>query len=650
MYFLDLPCHIHTQIFSYLTQVDKVHLSRTCKEFSRVCKDSLYRNVYITERTFPIQEAYSYFESQYCGAVNSAFHEWTIVRSGLNADSSIRLLERTLQDSSENHGKIETLLCDDITFVLFKLNSWSRRFGLSSSLRRIYFGNIPLNHLVTVYDDLLKFYLREPHLRLNYLQLTSFDDLVKFSDLSSSRLTGISFYLCDIRSLEVPALSSAKRRDILECFQFLTTLEVVSVQNLSMTFLENVYQALRGETDDAEGVLLPHCTKLSLNHTHGQVFSSGLYNFSNNYDSANEKELDVFALKKVFNLGRLRDLKLQIGCTHIYKGYEAILDVSLNENKCSCLHNFLGSLDVNNIERFKIIRDGQSINENLNAVFHFREELSTFFKRGAFHRLKLLSIEVTRDIISYGDYTPQEIWEACRSLERQTWGYFHSLKHIKLLRVLQLPDYYQSHTVLRMYENYYINGIFLDLEHCNSCRETAKFFKNFLQANEKIQFYLHPLNAKSKDWQDNYFELVRVIFEIFNEDSGKDSYVKTSSISGAMSLESLKPSKFIPGGDFFEIMKLVNNDSTPWRNKEISLHSIFRHDSYKELVYNFVTNLSRVSTNTEEREKLNPFEIKCKCKGDELIKFIHYLRHQIVPDATFHAYNYDIIFNSIRRK
>lgn len=638
---VDLPYNIQDQILGNLHQIDKVQLSYTCRAWFNICIENLYSSIYITERKFPIEEAYNYYEDDKRGNL----HNWTIVKSDLRQNSPIKLLERTLAENSEAIGsKIRNIVCDDITFILFKLNSWNRRFKLSHQLHSIFFANVPLNHLMTIYDDLDKFYTHSVGLNLTSVQLFNFNDLRKFTQMT--RLRNISFYISDLLSLEVKPLTKIEKQSIIKCLRRLESIEIVSTHNLSLNFLENIETELGSELDLGE-LLFPNVSTISLNHTHGQTNVNDRYNFSSRYDLSKEKKLEFSILKRLFNLQNIKSMKkLKIGCNHIQqlrdsrRDLDDVLDEQLSEisdnENCNCLRTFLVEMDFPNIETFNIVKDGHTILVNPFSLYYFRNQLINLLKRrGRFSKLKSLSIDTQCTIYPFYEFqNDTKFHSIVTKFNLQSKELLDVIRTKKQIEKVDFPDYYQSMYVweiaVKMIESESIIHC-----RCANCMAVNQNIVNFLKTNKKIQFYLNPTSLKT--FNQYYFDLIEVILRILkNEGSdlrGRNN-CNGSTARPDDSISKISPVAqqqiYIENQD--EIMALVNNESAPWRNKEISLHSIFQHESYKELVnYNFVRDLSRVLTSDayNARGSYNPYEITCECTGGELKEMIEYIQHQV---------------------
>ncbi|KAL7662571.1 F-box domain-containing protein [[Candida] zeylanoides] len=640
----DLPTDLILHIQSKLTQIDTICLSCTCRRLYDACIPQLYENIYITDKHIPITEAYTYWAKD--DAKLRQLQRWTVVKSTLRADSSVKLLERTLMTRLARFT-IKNLICDDITFILFKLNSWNRRFGLSAQLKTFFFGNVPLKHLLTGYEDITKFYHACTSDHLTQVQLLSFDDLPKLAG-KTRQLKRLNLYLCELSHLAVdPKIFSEHGGcKLVDCLRLVDTVEIDSAHNLSLRFLSSLRKAFKSARGGFLNCtpLFPNCSKIILNHTHGQAHVNNRYNSSNSYDRNLEQVLDQHVFDGLFERSEVRVCDFAIACTHIRQWrdrhddlatmYELQVDATGDEN-CACMASFLTELDFPNLRKLALTKQGHSVFMNPFSLYYFRAQIIALLQV-KFAHLQHLAIDTNSSIYPFHEFVDdpkhQQLFLSLHTQSTaltnalvQRWQRGQGICHV------DFADYYESVHIWEMASKWSQNDRCVSNCDCEGCRQVEQMIAKFLRTNSQIQFYLNPTSFKTFD--QYYFELMSAVLRTLRNqtrDFVSCHHQQHDGIEPKIITAAQEPSHVSHG--VYDIMAVVKDETTPWAGNDVSLHSFFQHESYKDLVnYNFVRDLSRnfCNTSNKSRKTTNPCEIKCHCDGAEFTRLVNYIRHQL---------------------
>lgn len=650
MNLLDLPTDLILHIQFELTQVDTISLSCTCRKLYDVCISQLYENIYITDKHIPINEAYTYWADD--DTKLRQLQKWTVVKSSLCADSPVKLLERTLMTCPPRFT-IKNLICDDITFILFKLNSWNRRFGLSKQLQNFFFGSVPLKHLLTGYEDITRFYHACTSDHLTQVQLLSFNDLAKFAG-KIRQLKRLNLYLCELSHLEVdPEIFSEHGGcKLVDCLRLVDTVEIDSAHNLSLHFLSSLQKAF----ESARGgflnctTLFPNCSKITLNHTHGQAHVNNRYNFGNSYDRTLEQVLDQHVFDGLFERSQVRVCNFAIGCTHIRQWrdrpddlesmYE-LQEAATGDENCACMASFLTELDFPNLKKLALTKQGHLVFMNPFSLYYFRAQIIAVLQ-AKFAHLQHLVIDTNSSIYPFHEFVEdpkhQKLFLSLHSQGTeltvallQRWQRGQGIHHV------EFPDYYESVHVWDMALKWLQNDHCIFKCDCEECSQVDQMIAKFLKTNSQIQFYLNPTSFKSFD--QYYFELMSAVLRRLRSQTRNfvSCHREDDGIEPKM-LSAAQEPLHVSHGDY-DIMAVVKDETTPWAGNDVLLHSLFQHESYKDLVnYNFVRDLSRNLCNTSNKRQRTtlPCEIKCHCDGAEFARLIDYIRHQLRTTSGGH--------------
>ena len=152
---IDLPDDLLQNVFSRLDQGNKVNIGRVCRRFHALVTPLLYANLFITSSKFSARD----FRDARDYACESELSKWSIVSfSFSDADCQFKQLELSLRHPSKA-ALVDKLITDDISFVLFKIKFWQKRFFQTKGPRTVYFGNVATNHFSIGYDDVFRYYM-----------------------------------------------------------------------------------------------------------------------------------------------------------------------------------------------------------------------------------------------------------------------------------------------------------------------------------------------------------------------------------------------------------------------------------------------------------------------------------------------------------
>lgn len=639
----DLPLDILHNVCSSLSQADLVDVALLCKPLHFAATEALYSNIYITEKAISVrkkEDLYAIPNSANRRKVQ-ALYKWTVVASCLGETGrNFRLLERSLAENYKLVETVKNILCDDITFILFKLKSWGRRFfneSLSTSLRLVYFGSVPLNQLNIAYDDILGFYRmsQKSSMNLTTLQLRDLLDLSLLTrdipDISKMRVSFLSFNVTDMSGIELLRLDKSHPEKVRTIFKNVKKLSIVSVHNLSLRFIAGVQAWLGPEK------VFPNVVSLSINHIHGQTSNTDRFNFNSRYDISKETELNYCSLASSFNMHLLQHLDIKIGCNHIQSPslgntsfYDVLSEESGTGNHCTCLCKFFDDMSAciagcSKLQDLSVAKLGESVVSNPYGLFLFKQLMISFLKRSrkGLASLKCLTFDTRCSIFPFYNFDSEnsQFVDMVGDIRRQNKTLLERLNQLDLPR-LEIPDYVESYYLWDMADAFLKNGSSVVLTcDCLHCTVTQKKWQEFVHVNQKIQFYLNP--TVNKSYHQYYFDILQSVLSILREpkvvslslpserSDETDQRAKTSVSQQAQSF-------VLNNGE--EVMQVVHGDIDL---VDLSLHQLFRHGTYKELVnYHFVKNLMR-------GEKRREYEIECGCRGNELKVFVTMLVHQL---------------------
>lgn len=639
----DLPLDILNSVCSSLCQTDLVNLALSCKSLHFAAREALYSNIYIAEKAVSIREK----EHLYAigNTANSrklqTLHNWTVVGSCLGkTTNSFKLLERSLAANYKLAEAIKNVLCDDITFVLFKLKSWGRRFfneSLKINLRLIYFGSVPLNHLNIAYDDILGFYRmsNKTLLNLTTLQLRDLLDLsllvADVSDVQRMRVTSLSLNMTDMSGVELLGFDRTDSVKLKTILKNVTTLSIVSVHNLSLRFISALQAWLGAEK------VFPNVVSLAINHIHGQTSNTDRFNFNSRYDISKETKLDFGFIASSFNIHLLRSLDLRIGCNHVQSPllaessfYDVFGEDSGDGDHCACLSKFIYDMSAcvskgSSLRKLSVAKLGESVVTNPYGVFLFKQLMISFLETLIKELLQLhfLRFDTSCTVFPFYNFDSEnsQFVNMVGSLRHQNEILLETLNQLDLPR-LELPDFVESYYLWDMADAFLRNGNSIALAcDCLHCKLTQLKWQEFVHVNQKIQFYLNP--TVNKSYHQYYFDILQSILSILREPKvvslSLPSEKSDETEQRAKASVSEQAQSFVLNNGQ-EVMQVVHGDIDL---VDLSLHQLFRHGTYKDLVnYHFVKNLMR-------GEKIREYEIECGCRGNELKVFVTMLVHQL---------------------
>lgn len=489
----DLPNDILSDIASLLHQFGLVNLSQTCRSLNFVCRQLLYTNIYITEKDYPIIECISK-QSE----VSTSFYNWSIINYTNRTLPRLKLFERSLKENPKLIRLVKKIITDSIKFALFKLKFWCNSLFQGSNVNEIYIGNIPLVHFQLIFDDLYSAYRSKGILsNLTILQLRHLQDLndiLKYIDIETTHVTAISFILAEIKSL---GLGVDDKKKALGLFLKLTRLYICSVHHLGLNFLQGMKDDLGDDVFQVK--------ELQISHLHGQLNGRSRFDFSHEYDSTRERQLDFNVIKGLFKLENLEDIELKIGCNHIGcppRGQNIPFDESINTG-CDCLVRFFGGFHgsvsaLRHLSRLSITRIGQSIVINPCNFYIFKHQLVHLFL-ARFETLQTLVLDTNAELhsdlyFSHIDPVPNNMVSAFINQNDKLASMILGIHHICL------PDYFLS---VHVWDRAQKDNSFCK---CTECTTAEASITDFITTNKKIHSYVDPTSIKSSE--EFYFEMV----------------------------------------------------------------------------------------------------------------------------------------------
>ncbi|RLV85681.1 hypothetical protein JA9_001975 [Meyerozyma sp. JA9] len=610
---IDLPDDLLQNVFSRLDQGNKVNIGRVCRRFHALVTPLLYANLFITSSKFSARD----FRDARDYACESELSKWSIVSfSFSDADCQFKQLELSLSHPSKA-ALVDKLITDDISFVLFKIRFWQKRFFQTKGPRTVYFGNVATNHFSIGYDDVFRYYMAIGNgaCNLTNLQMRNVPELqqlLRGIDVSQFHNLRLNFHITDIGGI---TLANLEKRDPAQLLQFLThvsELRVFSVHNLGLQFLRNLNHVF-GDS------LFPSLRTLSLNHIHGQTTGTDRFNFNSLYDLSMEMELSLQDILRTVNVDRLEKLDLSVGCNHIYCSRDSMLPrlADLEENEyCGCLTRFFKELASNmfrfpSLKSISISKMGHSVVANPYSMYHFKKVLIQFLQR--IPRLHKITIDTNAALYPYhnmvADKRFREMVEIFNTQNSELYGVLRNS-----CEILDYVDYFESAHIWRM------ATAKTDSCLCNSCQDTKERMFEFVGLNRQIQFYLNPTIVKSTS--EYLYDLIATVCDIMRRsyhyrtgdamtsNMGPAGVSATAKAAAARQISSPEPG-------LFAIMGLLADQI---KSPQISLHDLFSHNNYKQLIC--------PAHNIAERARCWAPELTCRCDGTELRKFAQYIQHQ----------------------
>lgn len=604
----DLPNDVLDYILIRLGQEDLISLNLTCRDFYTICNKRLYANIYITNKTTRERKD----EKK-----NAYLWNWTVLKSSLSPDrSSLKKFEGSLNFNRELASYIQEIITDDVSFILFKLKFWYKKyFSATNNLKKVYFGNIPLSQLNIAYEDLYNFY-KLPGINVTTLQLKNLSDLLAISEsLKVITVKSLNFHLLDIKDVENEniALLERQKQKLLEIFENVNELNIVSVHDLALRFIKFLTKLLNTEA------IFKNLKRFSMNHNHGQM--NNQFNFSSMYPLEKEMELDFQIIQDAIDVSKIESLTLKIDCNHIYcpiSGSDMHFTMSDNIEYCNCLERFFcqfKSAKLQMLSNLSLTRLGQSAINNPFSLFYFKAHLKSLLVS----MRQLLSLELDTNAQLYPfhsirDGSQVNILKEVFLLQNEKL--VKSLKHTNLKRLVIL-DYIES------FHFWDLNSIDFSSQklnqecQCHICDDIEKNIIAFIDTNRQIQFYLSPITTKN--FAEYYFDLLLLILLFCRTNTVPESIPSMSAFSSAQKNDKLKLlTNIVPSAT--PIMSALHQQT-------LDLHGCFKHADYKELInYKYVKSLLSSSNDS--------FEIMCDCDGSEFSRYLTFLHHQISPLAN----------------
>ncbi|EEQ38759.1 hypothetical protein CLUG_02885 [Clavispora lusitaniae ATCC 42720] len=593
-------------ICGHLCQKDLVAFVQTCKEWRSVGSKHLYSHLYVTDKVARLPE----------NAPESLPKpsKWAIVYNSLHDSScSLKLLERTLGESPSLASLVEELHTDDTVFVLFKLQNWARRFfsDPSCSLRSVHYCNVPIAHFLVGYDSLCAFYQTTPGLgMLTTIQAKNIQDLSHLAHIAKESNTSlnirkISFCLTDTSSHEITPFDE----EVKKVFSDVSRCQVISSSDWALRFLKNLHESY-GES------LFPSVKHLELTHVHG-----GPSNSHGPHDESKEVKLDFGILKNLFSISQLESLDCRIGCSHVpvvtgvseESDFESVYEAGLD--CCMCLHSFLTHLKNNlspSLRYLCLERRGSSFCSNPYSTYQFKRELADLFANiRETHGLRTLILDSKSELVPpWGLHLDDDI--LIKSINHANTLLMRSIRGLGVDDTKIIDDI-EGFVVWEEYsKGTNLGSMEFTANHCSECMETYQDIMDFVSVNAKIQFYLDPTYKKSLS--EFYYDLFGVLLLVLRNPMFAQVMFKESSRHGnsesERSFNNAKIANFLPSCD-----EISSSMGEMLLSGCLSLHDLFRHDSYLDLV---VRNGYAHSKRTK---------IPCKCKGNEVQRFVKLLMH-----------------------
>lgn len=626
--FKDLPSDVLKRIISLLPQADLISLNLTCWELYHLVNQQLYCNIYITDHHIREKSA-----------------SWSVLYNGRSQTNKIKQFERSLQSNYRLIPLIKRITSDDLSFLLFKLKCWSRIFfepnlGLCQ-ISSVYFGNVPMNHFNSAYDDLMLFYRMSNGVhklgnQLKQVQLRGLHHLVELIDNGYinedlCRLEDISFVVMDLSEINLEKLPFSNyrriKRKLVRIFGQLSALSVVSVHGLGLKFIDKINQFLQGD------LMFNNVDRLRINHCHGQTRNEDAY------ELCQETQLDFDVIAHNFNLAKVKVLDLKIGCNHLHE----VLG-------CGCEQQFMYAFTHSAIkaQELTIERIDKSVLANPFNLIHFKQLVQYYLQSHCGDVFSKLTINSNGELYPFFQYEEGEVESLRKRVNEVNNQLVQALGRVTVRRLI-IPDYIES------FCNWQV-----DLKEI--LPRTAEVSK-FIHVNEQIQFYLNPVIGKS--YNHYLYDLVSTILRLLRHRDYSTSPRGNSSIGDDETIaqahdktsNSSHHQAWIPPADNDHQGPMCHIDLG-----EVDLHKTFRHDTYKELVnYNLVKNMmnrrwivhgsgptTRITTAPDLEGKSRQIDIHCKCTGVELVVFVEAIKQQVSNYIGGFAAAGEIVVNCTR--
>lgn len=606
----DWDKDIILDISRLLSQSELVSFCLTCKVWTAIGRETLYSKLYITEG--PPKDAEKLNYPCYKSSTGSCS---VLMNSLWDKNCSLKRFEQSLTKSPYLASLIRSIFVDDMVFVLFKLQGWGNKYFHSTAcnLQEVEFCNIPVTHFLIAHDSLFAFYQNHALLDLLInLQLGNFQELVSLCHFAKANriklnVTKLSFYLPDrfpIESIHFDVCVKA-------LFSDLQKLQVHSVDKEGLRFLKKL-GLLYGEK------CFPDVRELSLNSSHGK---------GQQLDPTDSK-VDAEALFSLFNALKFNRLELKIGCSHVVlpARTESMMDFeTLYESdalSCTCLPVFFQKLETLlrecNIRQIRIERQGPSVLMNPYSCYHFKKLLADFLP-SAKKTVKEVSVDTRFELAPLSMKDSHEVFKSMVKVNEEILRQLESME----LDKLAIVDYLEGYELWKEAKDHKSPGLFAFMAtHCSECAQTYQNIERFIAVNQQIQFYLNPTFTKTND--EFYYDVFRCLLNILRNPTLASIVLNDRNTGGSIYSRSTERKHDLRSDNFIEPNEIIAHSNRDTDSKNLSLHDIFRHDNYKELVtYNGFCQATPKQ------------HVTCGCQGDELTRFVSMLRHNVKFSSSF---------------
>lgn len=592
------------KITSFLGQHDLSVLCRTCKEWRAAALRPLYSHIYITEiPSLPSSTGVQKLQQ---------LQSWTIVYNGLSDPCCpLRLLDRTLANSSSLCSLVEEIATDDTVFVIFKLQGWIRRYfsGENTSLKSVFYGNVPLSHFLIGYDSLRSVYLSVSVLhRLTTIQIRNIQDLIGVCQFAKNnnvdlQIRKVCFYLTDTLSHN----STPFDKNLSNALSRVTHCEIESSSNRALIFLRGLEKTYGPD-------VFPRLKSFSFSHFHSS---------SNNSTDVRGQHTSTYSDLNLFSsMSTIEELSCRIGCSYLplntaIENEDAFEAIYVSEqNTCRCLPLFFDSLNElierNTISLLVVERIGPLCASDPYAIYHFKRNLATMLSKVKLvHSIKTLILDLGCQLM------PNWAERSNNTSLAKSMNYANNLilRYIRRLdsTCAKIPDYFQSFFFWMNFRSESgSNLVELVAHHCSQCRQTFRDIKDFVSVNSEIQFYLDPTYKKPSI--EFFYDLFELLLVIRKDPALAYAMQKESTKKGRnpesrkLGVSQLKYSIPFSG----EIAGIVEKNLL---NCGFSLHSIFHHERYMDLI------------DSRGVKSANHEKIRCGCEGNEFQRFLIFIEH-----------------------
>lgn len=609
-----LPCgglsdDIWSRVFSGIDQNAKANVSRVNSRFYRLVKPHLYANIYITS----IKYSPRTFRERSDAAAACELSHWSVVSFSVTESDAFKQLEYGLSQP-HNAGFVDKLVTDDISFVLFKLKFWHRRFFRTKGPRSVYFGNVATNHFSTGYDDLFRFYvdMGATAYRLTHIQMRSVSELsvlLRDTDVSRFHNVALNFHITDIGQVSVDAMDEQTAILLRLFFTHISELRVLSVHNLGGLFLHSLGDVLGPN-------LFPKLRTFAFNHIHGQTNGMDPFNFNSLYDLTMERPLALEDFLHIIDPSLVETLEVSVGCNHIFCPRNGFLPDDIQDHDyCECLADFFKLLAASipkfySLKNLMLLKMGQLIVENPYSMFHYKQVVIAFLQ--SLPKLARITINTNA--------TPYPYHEVVADMRFRLMAETFNQQNKRLYRALmrkciqvEYVDYFESVHLWIM------ATAKTDSCGCKQCQSTKNCMFEFANMNRQIQFYLNPSVVRSS--YEYFHDLVVTVCDILRRSYYYRSphAVTSNSLHAGVSPAKAAAARQVttPEPPVFAIMKIVADQNFL---PQVSLHNLFAHNNYKQLIC--------PAHNSVERARCWAPELTCQCDGTEIETFAQYIQHQ----------------------